>query len=35
MSLTDPIALIAGNGMYPEIFTAAARRAGVKKLVAA
>lgn len=29
------IALIAGNGIYPETFTAAARRAGVKRLVAA
>ncbi len=35
MLTPDPIALIAGNGMYPEVFTAAARRAGVKKLVAA
>lgn len=32
---SDPIALIAGNGIYPEIFAAAARRAGVVKLVAA
>lgn len=31
----DTIALIAGNGIYPEIFVAAARRAGVKRLVAA
>lgn len=31
----DTIALIAGNGVYPEIFAAAARRAGVKKLIAA
>lgn len=29
------IALIAGNGLYPETFVAAARRAGVKRLVAA
>jgi DUF1009 family protein len=29
------IALIAGNGIYPETFVAAARRAGVKRLVAA
>ena len=29
------IALIAGNGMYPETFVVAARRAGVRKLVAA
>jgi UDP-2,3-diacylglucosamine hydrolase len=28
------IALIAGNGLYPETFVAAARRAGVKRLVA-
>lgn len=33
--LMDSIALIAGNGAYPEIFAAAARRAGVKTLVAA
>lgn len=31
----DIIALIAGNGIYPETFVAAARKAGVKKLVAA
>lgn len=31
----DCIALIAGNGIYPETFAAAARRAGVKRLVAA
>lgn len=31
----DTIALIAGNGIYPETFVAAARKAGVKKLVAA
>lgn len=30
-----PIALIAGNGLYPETFAAAARRAGVNRLVAA
>lgn len=30
----DTIALIAGNGIYPETFVAAARKAGVKKLVA-
>lgn len=29
------IALIAGNGIYPETFVAAARKAGVKQLVAA
>lgn len=29
------IALIAGNGVYPEMFAAAARHAGVKELVAA
>lgn len=29
------IALIAGNGIYPETFVAAARRAGVQRLVAA
>ena len=29
------VALIAGNGVYPGIFAAAARRAGVKELVAA
>lgn len=29
------IALIAGNGIYPETFVAAARKAGVKRLVAA
>ncbi|HYF34321.1 MAG TPA: UDP-2,3-diacylglucosamine diphosphatase LpxI [Prosthecobacter sp.] len=29
------IALIAGNGIYPETFVAAARKAGVRKLVAA
>ena len=33
--LPDPIALIAGNGIYPETFAAAARKAGVKRLVAA
>ena len=32
---SDPIALIAGNGIYPETFVAAARKAGVKRLVAA
>ncbi len=31
----DNIALIAGNGIYPETFVAAARKAGVRKLVAA
>ncbi len=31
----DTIALIAGNGVYPETFVAAARKAGVRKLVAA
>jgi DUF1009 family protein len=31
----DRIALIAGNGVYPETFARAARRAGVKELVAA
>jgi UDP-2,3-diacylglucosamine hydrolase len=31
----DSIALIAGNGIYPETFAHAARRAGVKRLVAA
>ena len=31
----EPIALIAGNGLYPETFAAAARRAGVTRLVAA
>ena len=31
----DCMALIAGNGIYPETFVAAARKAGVKKLVAA
>ncbi len=30
----DTIALIAGNGMYPETFIAAARRSGVKNIVA-
>ncbi|QIF01108.1 UDP-2,3-diacylglucosamine diphosphatase LpxI [Roseimicrobium sp. ORNL1] len=34
MSLSS-IALIAGNGVYPETFVSAARKAGVKKLVAA
>ena len=29
------IALISGNGLYPETFVAAARRAGVRRLVAA
>ncbi|MBX7208700.1 MAG: UDP-2,3-diacylglucosamine diphosphatase LpxI [Verrucomicrobiaceae bacterium] len=33
--LETTIALIAGNGIYPETFAAAARRAGVAKLVAA
>lgn len=33
--IPDPIAMIAGNGVYPETFAAAARRAGVEKLVAA
>ena len=33
-SVPDPIGLIAGNGVYPETFAAAARRAGVEKLVA-
>ncbi len=31
----DCIGLIAGNGIYPETFVAAARRAGVRKLTAA
>jgi len=31
----DCIALIAGNGVYPEMFITAARRAGVEKLVVA
>ncbi|HEY2574518.1 MAG TPA: UDP-2,3-diacylglucosamine diphosphatase LpxI [Verrucomicrobiaceae bacterium] len=31
----DRIALIAGNGVYPETFARAARRAGVKELAAA
>lgn len=31
----DTIAILAGNGVYPETFVAAARKAGVKKLVAA
>lgn len=34
-STPTAIALIAGNGVYPGIFAAAARRAGVKELVAA
>lgn len=34
-STADPIALIAGNGVYPETFAAAARRAGVKQIAAA
>jgi UDP-2,3-diacylglucosamine hydrolase len=29
------IGLLAGNGIYPETFASAARRAGVKRLVAA
>ncbi len=32
---TATVALIAGNGVYPGIFVAAARRAGVKELIAA
>lgn len=32
---TNSIALIAGSGIYPETFVAAARRAGVRRLVAA
>jgi UDP-2,3-diacylglucosamine hydrolase len=32
--MKDVIALIAGNGIYPELFIAAARKAGVQKLVA-
>jgi DUF1009 family protein len=35
MPLQDSIALIAGNGVYPEMFVRAARKAGVKRLVAA
>jgi DUF1009 family protein len=31
----EPIGLIAGNGIYPETFATAARRAGVRRLVAA
>jgi UDP-2,3-diacylglucosamine hydrolase len=31
----ESVALIAGNGVYPEIFAQAARKAGVKRLVAA
>lgn len=31
----DTIAIIAGNGIYPETFAAAARKAGVRRLVAA
>lgn len=30
--MTDPIGIIAGNGIYPETFIAHARKAGVKKL---
>lgn len=33
-SALQTIALIAGNGIYPELFITAARKAGVKKLVA-
>ncbi len=33
--LNSPIALIAGNGIYPETFVAGARKAGVTRLVAA
>ena len=33
--LPDTIALIAGSGIYPETFVAGARKAGVKRLVAA
>lgn len=33
--VAETIALIAGNGVYPETFVRAARRAGVKRLVAA
>ncbi|MEY4483449.1 MAG: hypothetical protein RL693_901 [Verrucomicrobiota bacterium] len=31
----DSIALIAGNGVYPEMFIAAARKAGVERLIVA
>lgn len=33
--LPDTIAIIAGSGIYPETFVAGARKAGVKRLVAA
>jgi UDP-2,3-diacylglucosamine hydrolase len=35
MATPDTIALIAGNGIYPETFITAARKVGVTKLVAA
>lgn len=35
MFTPDSIALIAGNGVYPEMFVTAARKAGVKRLIVA
>src|SRR4051812_4116663 len=35
MPVPEPIAMIAGSGVYPETFVAAARQAGVRQLVAA
>jgi DUF1009 family protein len=35
MSVPENIAIIAGNGIYPEMFVSAARSAGVRRVVAA
>lgn len=35
MQTPDPLGIIAGNGVYPRLLAEAARRAGVKKIVAA
>jgi UDP-2,3-diacylglucosamine hydrolase len=35
MNVPDTLGIIAGNGVYPKILAAAARKAGVKKIVAA
>src|SRR5213592_2508592 len=35
MNVPDPLGIIAGNGVYPRLLADAARKAGVKRLVAA
>ena len=35
MQIPEVLGIIAGNGVYPQLVAAAARKAGVKKIVAA